>query len=82
MGERPKPRVPTQWRKVELEPCPIRGGHGEVLGLTPRLMSGSVVLLQPGSVSMSVAQVTTKGKADVPGWAATGDHGNIRGLCC
>lgn len=33
--------------------------------LPPRAMSGSMVLLQLGSVAMSVAQVTTKGQIDV-----------------
>lgn len=36
-------------------------------GLLPKAMSGSVVLLQLGSMLMSVACVTTKGQMDVCG---------------
>lgn len=42
-----------------------------------KAMSGSMVMQQQGSVSISVDHITTKGHEDVPGLAATWDHVDI-----
>lgn len=46
-------------------------------GLLPRVMSGSVVLLQLGFVSMSVPWITSKGWVDVPGLVCYLGHADL-----
>lgn len=66
--------IRTLWRKVGLESRQqwgIGGDEEAILrswpGLSPMVMSRSVVLLQLGAVLLSVAQVTTKGQVGICG---------------
>lgn len=45
-----------------------------------RIMSGSMALQQWGSLSVSMANVTTKSHTDFPGLAAARDHVDVQGL--
>lgn len=52
-----------------------------MFGMLPRAISVSMVLLQPGSVLMSMIHVATKA-IEIPGiWTAICGHFGVQGLC-